>query len=184
MTIKMKPLLVGAFLGLMSFGVSGAANAAPVGSLTAAPNAPETIQLAQTMEDDMLRKRNRARNQDGGQMRRGDRDRDGTRLGSRDRDRNDWRNAQRIYSQQDHGRRCSSRNNNCRHFYRGYYYETQWWALPLIIGGAFANSSYDDGRYGSRHVEWCEDRYRSYNPRYNTWVSYGGNVNECVSPYS
>jgi hypothetical protein len=27
------------------------------------------------------------------------------------------------------------------------------------------------------------DRYRSYNPRTNTWVSYSGNVNQCNSPY-
>ncbi|HUQ36802.1 MAG TPA: BA14K family protein [Aestuariivirga sp.] len=86
------------------------------------------------------------------------------------------------------GRRCSSRFGNCRHFHRGYYYETPWWTLPLIIGGGIAANNYDDdydddGGYGSRHVEWCLDRYRSYDPRTNTWVSYSGNVNECNSPY-
>ena len=86
------------------------------------------------------------------------------------------------------GRRCSSRFGNCRHFHRGYYYETPWWTLPLIIGGGIAaqnayDDDYDGGGYGSRHVEWCMDRYRSYNPRTNTWVSYSGNVNECNSPY-
>jgi hypothetical protein len=86
------------------------------------------------------------------------------------------------------GDRCSRRNGNCRHFHGGYYYETPWWTLPLIIGGGIAannyNDDYDDGGgYGSRHVEWCLDHYRSYNPRTNTWVSYSGNVNECNSPY-
>lgn len=87
------------------------------------------------------------------------------------------------------GRRCSTRFGNCRHFHNGYYYETPWWTLPLIVGGAIAadraydDDDYDGGGYGSRHVEWCLDHYRSYNPRTNTWVSYSGNVNQCNSPY-
>ena len=80
------------------------------------------------------------------------------------------------------GDRCSRRHGNCRHFHGGYYYETPWWTLPLIIGGGLAND-YDDGDYGDAHVQWCLDHYRSYNPRTNTWVSYSGNVNECNSPY-
>lgn len=82
------------------------------------------------------------------------------------------------------GRRCNSRFGNCRHFHRGYYYETPWWTLPLIVGGLAAQNNYDGGGYGSRHVEWCLDRYRSYNPRTNTWLSYSGNVNQCNSPYN
>lgn len=83
------------------------------------------------------------------------------------------------------GRRCNTRYGNCRHFHNGYYYETPWWTLPLIIGGSIAaQNNYDGGGYGSRHVEWCLDRYRSYNPRTNTWVAYSGNVNQCNSPYN
>ena len=88
------------------------------------------------------------------------------------------------------GDRCSRRDDRCRHYHRGHYYETPWWTLPLIIGGSIAANNYDDdnyddndGGYGSRHVEWCLDRYKSYNPRRNTWVSYSGNVNQCNSPY-
>ncbi len=82
------------------------------------------------------------------------------------------------------GKRCHSRFGNCRHYYRGYYYETPWWTLPLIIGGSIAaQNSYDGDGYGSRHVEWCLDRYRSYDPRTNTWVAYSGRVNQCDSPY-
>jgi hypothetical protein len=93
--------------------------------------------------------------------------------------RNDW-NRNRD------GNRCSRRDDNCRHFRNGYYYETPWWTLPLIIGGSIAANNYDDdddGGYGGGHVEWCLDRYRSYNPRNNTWVSYSGQVNQCNSPY-
>ena len=88
------------------------------------------------------------------------------------------------------GDRCSRRNDRCRNFHNGYYYETPWWTLPLIIGGSIAANNYDDnnyddndGGYGNRHVEWCLNRYNSYNPRNNTWVSYSGNVNQCNSPY-
>ncbi|MEQ1521590.1 MAG: BA14K family protein [Aestuariivirga sp.] len=82
------------------------------------------------------------------------------------------------------GQRCSKRFGNCRHYHRGHYYETPWWTLPLIIGGSIAaQNNYDGGGYGSRHVEWCSERYRSYNPRNNTWVAYSGNVNQCNSPY-
>ena len=82
------------------------------------------------------------------------------------------------------GDRCSRRDDRCRHYHRGHYYDTPWWTLPLIIGGSIAaNNNYDGGGYGSRHVEWCLDRYRSYNPRNNTWVAYSGNVNQCNSPY-
>jgi hypothetical protein len=35
----------------------------------------------------------------------------------------------------------------------------------------------------SAHVEWCLNRYRSYNPRTNTWVGYSGRVYQCDSPY-
>jgi len=40
------------------------------------------------------------------------------------------------------------------------------------------------GGWGRRHVEWCFNHYRSYNPRNNTWVSYSGEVRQCISPYS
>ena len=96
---------------------------------------------------------------------------------------NDRRMRSEWNSRRD-GRRCNSRFGNCRHFHNGYYYETPWWTLPLIIGGSIAaQNNYDGGGYGGRHVEWCMDRYRSYNPRSNTWVSYSGNVNQCNSPY-
>jgi len=96
---------------------------------------------------------------------------------------NDHRMRDRWDRKRD-GKRCSSRFGNCRHFHNGYYYETPWWTLPLIIGGSIASqNNYDGGGYGSRHVEWCFDRYRSYNPRTNTWVAYSGRVNQCNSPY-
>jgi hypothetical protein len=96
------------------------------------------------------------------------------------------KNDRRMRSEwnvQSNGKRCSSRFGNCRHFHNGYYYETPWWTLPLVIGGNLAASNTYDGGYGSRHVQWCLDHYRSYNPRTNTWVAYSGQVNQCNSPY-
>ncbi len=100
------------------------------------------------------------------------------------RHRNDHRRMHRHWDRKRHGDRCRTRHGNCRHYYRGYYYATPWWTLPLI-GGAYAfgaqNRYYE--RHGNAHVEWCLDRYRSYNVRTNTWVSYSGQVRQCISPY-
>lgn len=38
-------------------------------------------------------------------------------------------------------------------------------------------------RGGNAHVNWCYSRYRSYQARSNTYVSYGGRVKQCYSPY-
>jgi hypothetical protein len=89
--------------------------------------------------------------------------------------------------------------------YPGYYYRRGWYGpryydydrwdrgygwgigLPLIAGAAILGSGYDGGYYGgyggSAHVRWCSSRYRSYNPRSNTWVGYSGRVYQCDSPY-
>jgi len=69
----------------------------------------------------------------------------------------------------------------------------------LVVGAALAshhNRHYNDRvyyeerpvyrtrSYGSAHVSWCYNRYRSYRARSNTWVSYGGSIRTCYSPYS
>ena len=33
------------------------------------------------------------------------------------------------------------------------------------------------------HIEWCLDRYRSYNPATNTFTGYDGYQHECRGPY-
>jgi hypothetical protein len=72
------------------------------------------------------------------------------------------------------GRRCSRREGNCRHFYNGYYYETPWWTLPLIIGGSIAHDNYGYDRLscgeararvrhsGFRNVSTIECNGRTY----------------------
>ncbi len=79
---------------------------------------------------------------------------------------------------------ATSWSNNCRYRYGNYWYQNPWWLVGAGVAlGAGVAGAYDGGGYGSRHVAWCLDRYRSYNPRYNTWVSYGGAVRQCISPY-
>lgn len=90
------------------------------------------------------------------------------------------------YDRNRHGMRCGRWSDRCRYRYGGYYYQNPWWLFPTVgvgiaLGAGSAYGGYDG--YGGRHVAWCLDRYRSYNPRYNTWVSYSGRVRQCISPY-
>jgi hypothetical protein len=47
---------------------------------------------------------------------------------------------------------------------------------------ALAKTAAPPSDFDTEHVEWCQKRYRSYNPRDNTWISYRGKVRECISP--
>jgi BA14K-like protein len=76
------------------------------------------------------------------------------------------------------GNRCRSRFGDCRHYYRGYYYETPWWTIPLILGDQMTRRN-----YGNAHVRWCLSRYHSYNPRTDLWLGNSGRRYRCNSPY-
>ena len=91
----------------------------------------------------------------------------------------------------------NNNNHNWKHRkHRRNYDNGVYLSLPLILGGAYAANNYydngyddygddydDGGRVSNRHVQWCLNKYRSYNPRYNTWVAYSGQVKKCYSPY-
>ena len=87
--------------------------------------------------------------------------------------------------------RCSYNYGGCRHYRRNNHFNSSYLYLPLIIGGLGSYNYYDRGYgngYGyagvsSRHVRWCLNRYRSYNPRTNLWVAYSGRRHQCNSPY-
>lgn len=66
----------------------------------------------------------------------------------------------------------------------------------VYLGFGFAPYYYGYGPYyrpyayrpyyaptGSRHVRWCLNRYRSYDPRSNTFLGYDGYRHRCRSPY-
>jgi hypothetical protein len=112
-------------------------------------------------------------------------------------------NGNRNYRYRNYGyrNRCNSWNHSCGnyHHHNNNYYGNPWWGLGGIglgfgLGygaGYYGGGYYDNGYYGggyngggySRHVAWCLNRYRSYNPRTNTWVSYSGDIHQCRSPY-
>ena len=55
----------------------------------------------------------------------------------------------------------------------------------VYLGGNFYGGDYYRGReyVDGGHVEWCLNRYRSYNPRTNTFMGYDGYRHRCNSPY-
>ena len=97
-----------------------------------------------------------------------------------------------AYNQRWHGDRYRYRHGGYRHYHNGWYYNSPWWVAGPIIGGAligayaaprvYENDNYDND-YGNGHVQYCLDRYRSYDPRSNTFLGYDGYRHECNSPY-
>ena len=75
-----------------------------------------------------------------------------------------------------HGRH--HRDNHHRHFHNGL-----WFAVPFWVGAAALSADRYDNGYGNAHVEYCMNRYRSYDPRTNTFVGYDGLRHECIGPY-
>ena len=61
----------------------------------------------------------------------------------------------------------------------------------FLAGAVIGSSLYDEGpiytyatpAYGSAHVQWCYDRYRSYRAYDNTFQPYGGPREQCYSPF-
>ena len=94
---------------------------------------------------------------------------------------------------QNHFRnRCYDSYYGCRNFRRHHNFDRSYLFLPLIIGGGYGAYNYYDDDYdddygyvgvSSKHVRWCLNRYRSYNPRTNLWVAFSGKKYQCDSPY-
>ena len=65
----------------------------------------------------------------------------------------------------------------------GYGYGSSW----IGFGVPFFGFGYDDYGYdnygGGGHVRWCLNRYRSYDPRSDTYLGYDGHRHFCRSPY-
>jgi len=59
------------------------------------------------------------------------------------------------------------------YFYNGYYYARPYWRVPAPRPRA----------YGGRHVKWCLNHYRTYNPRTNLYIGYDGRYHPCRSPF-
>lgn len=85
------------------------------------------------------------------------------------------RRAYRHYHRRRHGRRYRRRRPGHRYYYGGWWYATPWYLGAVIAP--------PPRRYGRRHVRWCLDRYRSYNPRTDRFLGYDGRYHRCRSPY-
>jgi hypothetical protein len=66
--------------------------------------------------------------------------------------------------------------------YDGYWYPLAAFGAGALIGGALAAPAARPS-YGSRHVQWCSERYRTYDPGSDTYVPSVGVRARCVSPY-
>ena len=67
--------------------------------------------------------------------------------------------------------------------HNGYWFPAGAFIAGAIISGAI-NSARPSSNYGSAHVNWCNDRYRTYRSSDNTYMSSAGYRRECNSPYS
>ena len=73
---------------------------------------------------------------------------------------------------------------------RGYRQHNGFWFPPaafsfgVIIGGGQRGSSHvRPGYTNPQHVRWCNNKYRSYRQRDNSFQPYHGPRRECRSPY-
>ncbi|MBL8905841.1 MAG: BA14K family protein [Rhizobiales bacterium] len=109
-----------------------------------------------------------------------------------------WRNNRYGYNRGWYGKRYGWNNGWCRYgrcrpYYKYKYYNNPW---PWIAAGAavgyagayYYDNYYDDGPYYGTggydaHVQWCLNRYRSYDPRTDTYLGYDGYRHRCRAPY-
>lgn len=90
----------------------------------------------------------------------------------------------RVYDRYRHGPRYSYRRPGFHYYHAGYYYSSPWWIGPSI-GFALTVPSVTLGLGGgwSAHVDWCLNRYRSYDPASDTFLGYDGYRHRCNSPF-
>jgi hypothetical protein len=95
--------------------------------------------------------------------------------------RNAWR-----YDRRSHGYRYNYPYRNYRYYYGGWYYDQPYWSFNFPLYYDYPVYNYRPAyryRLSARHIDWCYARYRSYNARSNTWISYSGQVRQCISPW-
>ncbi|MDQ0319398.1 hypothetical protein QO002_001536 [Pararhizobium capsulatum DSM 1112] len=66
--------------------------------------------------------------------------------------------------------------------YNGYWFPLAAFATGAIIGGAIAQPQAVPA-YGGSHVQWCQNRYRSYRAYDDTYQPNSGPRRRCASPY-
>ena len=104
-------------------------------------------------------------------------------------------NHKKKWQNKNFNNKCFYKNGDCHNKHRNKNrrdrFDRSYLFLPLVIGGGYGGynyyddgyDDYDGGGLSSRHVRYCLNKYKSYRPRNNTWVSYSGKVKKCYSPY-
>jgi hypothetical protein len=96
----------------------------------------------------------------------------------------------RRWDRRAHGPRYRSARPGFRHHHRGYYYSSPWWTGPAIGFGLSLpgitfglTAPYARSGLPTAHVQWCMNRYRTYNPATNLFYARVGVQAHCRSPY-
>jgi hypothetical protein len=84
------------------------------------------------------------------------------------------------YKRNHHGKRFSRKQRGYNHFYNGFWYSAPFWTYGYYDRAPAYSYGASDWEL---HVEWCHNRYRSYNERRDAFKGYDGRWHRCISPY-
>jgi hypothetical protein len=88
------------------------------------------------------------------------------------------------YDSRRHGSRHRRARSGYRHHHGGYYYASPWWLAAPAFGLSFGIIAPQVMRPAySAHVQWCHNRFRSYNAATDSYLGYDGFYHRCNSPY-
>lgn len=68
--------------------------------------------------------------------------------------------------------------------YNGFWFPPAAFIAGAIIGGSMNQNRVPAMRMSHQHVNWCQNRWRSYRVSDNSYQPYNGPRQQCYSPYS
>jgi hypothetical protein len=91
----------------------------------------------------------------------------------------------RHWDRRYHGPRYRYKRPGWGYYHGGYWYRSPWWTLPLVAPAIVAPTVVAPAPVygGGGHVQYCLNKYRSYNPQTDQYLGYDGYYHYCVSPY-
>ncbi len=91
------------------------------------------------------------------------------------------RHVERRHNRKHRNNRYRARQRGYNHYYNGFWYATPFW----LYGNDYYEPSYSyGGSDWELHVDWCHNRYRSYNENRDAFKGYDGRWHKCKSPYA